>query len=131
GPPRQKLAVLPLRPGPYVDQKTADLITETLVTGLQTRPGIQILSMREIEVALGFEKQRQLLGCANDQSCLVEIGGSLGVDRVVSGSLGKLGHSLVFNVQLINIRSGVVERRFSNRIKGDSEEGFLDAVEAA
>jgi len=41
---------------------------------------------------LGFEQKKQLSGCT-DTSCMVAIGGALGVDKIVTGTVGKLGES--------------------------------------
>jgi hypothetical protein len=41
---------------------------------------------------LAFEKQRQMLGCA-DSGCIAEIGGALGVDYLVSGKVTRLAAS--------------------------------------
>lgn len=126
-----KIAVLPLKPGPGVDQKTADLLTENLVAEIQNRVGKRVLSAHEIEATLGFERQRQLLGCSEQSQCLTEIGGALGVDELVLGSIGRLGASLIINLQRVNMRTGITERRYSKRVHATSDEAFLDAVSAA
>ena len=38
---------------------------------------------------LAFEKQRQMLGCA-DTGCIAEIGGALGVDYIISGKVTRI-----------------------------------------
>ncbi len=52
----------------------------------------QIVTADAIRNMLAFEKQRQMLGCA-DAGCMAEIGGALGVDWLVSGKVTKLGAS--------------------------------------
>jgi hypothetical protein len=49
----------------------------------------QIVTSDAIRNMLAFEKQRQMLGCA-DSGCMAEIGGALGVDWLVSGSITRL-----------------------------------------
>ena len=41
--------------------------------------------------------------CTSDTSCLVEIGGALGVDYLVSGSVGKLGDAFVIILKLMDV----------------------------
>jgi len=128
---RRKVAVLGLKGGPGIAQSVAELVTETLVAGIQQRPGLKVISTQDIETALRFEQKKQLLGCADSAACLAEIGGSLGVEWIVSGTLGKLGNSIVFNAQVVDIRTGSVVQRCSSRIRGGTEESFLDAAEEA
>jgi TolB-like protein len=125
---KTKIAVLTLRNGPGVDAKITELVTELLVGSLQER-GIKVVSSKEVETAIGFERQKRLLGCAEDTSCLAEVGGALGVDRILSGTLGKLGGSLLVTLQVINMAKGSVENRYQTRIKAaKSEEAFIDAL---
>jgi TolB-like protein len=49
----------------------------------------QIITSDAIRNMLAFEKQRQMLGCT-DSGCMAEIGGALGVDWLVSGSVTRL-----------------------------------------
>jgi hypothetical protein len=49
----------------------------------------QIVTSDAIRSMLAFEKQRQMLGCA-DAGCMADIGGALGVDWLVSGKVTKL-----------------------------------------
>jgi TolB-like protein len=125
--PRTKVAVIAFKGATVADAKTADLLTDTFVATLQHLRGFEVLSSKDIEMALGFERQRQLLGCT-ETHCLAELGGSLGADYLVSGSLGRLGSSVVLNVESLNMRTNVVDQRFSRRFKAGEEEGLLDAL---
>ncbi|HEY6099741.1 MAG TPA: PEGA domain-containing protein, partial [Anaeromyxobacter sp.] len=48
-----------------------------------------VVTSEAIRSMLAFEKQRQMLGCA-DASCMAELGGALGVDWLVSGKVTRL-----------------------------------------
>jgi len=48
-----------------------------------------VVTSDAIRTMLAFEKQRQMLGCA-DAGCIAEIGGALGVDFLVSGKVTRL-----------------------------------------
>jgi hypothetical protein len=52
----------------------------------------QIVTAEAIRNMLAFEKQRQMLGCA-DAGCMADLGGALGVDWLVSGKVTKLAAS--------------------------------------
>lgn len=49
----------------------------------------QVVTSEAIRDMLAFEKQRQMLGCA-DTGCIAEIGGALGVDFIVSGKVTRI-----------------------------------------
>ena len=57
---------------------------------LDRMAAFQIVTADAIRNMLAFEKQRQMLGCA-DAGCMAEIGGALGVDWLVSGKVTRLG----------------------------------------
>jgi TolB-like protein len=59
---------------------------------LDRMQAFQIVTADAIRNMLAFEKQRQMLGCA-DAGCMAEIGGALGVDWLVSGRVTKLAAS--------------------------------------
>jgi TolB-like protein len=123
---KRTILVVPLHNGPGVDKGVADLVTETLCAEVQRQTGFRILTSKDVEAVLGVERQRQLLGCTENSSCLTEIGGALGAADVIHGTLGKLGSSYIFNLQLVNAGTGQVTRRFSTRSSSTSEETFLD-----
>src|SRR5262249_27792995 len=56
-----------------------------------------------------------------------EIGGALGVARVVTGSIGKLGNSYVLNLSLLDTKSAKVIERESRDAK--SQEELVGAAE--
>lgn len=49
----------------------------------------QVITSEAIRSMLAFEKQRQMLGCT-DAGCMVELGGALGADWLVSGKVTRL-----------------------------------------
>lgn len=46
--------------------------------------GVRVVTARDISVLLGFERQKQLLGCSDDGMCMAELGNALGVQGVLS-----------------------------------------------
>lgn len=114
---RQRIAVLDLRAVQGVSPGTATILTAIVVDDT-ARGGYDVISQADISAMLGFEKQKQVLGCAEDSSCLAEIGGALGVEFVLSGQVGQIGSRFHLSLQLLDARkSKVVSRvaRFSDR----------------
>lgn len=123
------VAVLTLEHKQGVTQDVADLLTENLsATVRETHRFSKVIGTKDIEQVLGFEKQKQLLACESS-SCMAELAGALGVDYVLSGTLGRLGSTWLFNAVLFNQRTGDAEARLSRKIKGTDEEALLEAVE--
>lgn len=123
-----KLAVVRLTPRGGIADQTAVLLTEALVAELRRQPGTTVLSDADIAAAIGLERQKQLLGCTDDSACLTEIGGALGVDRLVHGSIGRVGESLVVTITSIDPGSSRAMASVSERLRGSSDEIFLDAL---
>jgi len=123
---RVKMAVVKLAARTGVAQGTADLFTDALVGELRRR-GLQVLADSDIAAMLGVERNRQMLGCS-DATCLAEIGGALGVDRIVHGSVGRIGGSLVVNLSSIDSKRGVAVASATERLRSESDEAFLDAL---
>jgi hypothetical protein len=91
-PDRPRLAVLELSPGAGVEVSLSGPFTDAITAEVQARGYFDVISSRDIQALLGVERQRQLLGCADDaQSCMAELSGALGARFVLTGSLAKLG----------------------------------------
>ncbi len=140
-PAKMKIALLPLQGRDGVDQVLAAVVTEALAVELSNRPGLAVITPKDIEAALGFEKQKAKVNAAvaaqsgeevcTDNSCLQEIGGALGVERMVSGSIARLGSSWILTVQTFDSRKAQVLKRYFTRVSSNEMDALLDVVPAA
>lgn len=90
----------------------------------------QIVTQKDVATLLGFERQKQLLGCAEDgTSCLAELAGALGVDGLVLGDVTTLGAVTQLNIKVITARDGKRIANFSERVS--QEEDLFPAIERA
>ena len=86
----------------------------------------QIVTADAIRNMLAFEKQRQMLGCA-DAGCMAEIGGALGVDWLISGKVTKLAASAgvpetySLDLTLTNVRKAQRESSVIESARTESE----------
>jgi hypothetical protein len=124
-----KVALLPLTPLGGVPAETALLLGDTLAGELRRRPGVSVLTQSDLSALLGVEKTRQMLGCT-DSGCFAELGGALGADRIVHGSIGRVGDSLLVNLSALDPRRGTTIASESERLRGAREEAFLDVLPA-
>ena len=63
---------------------------------------VRITTPKDMAALLGIEKQKQLLGCPDDQSsCMAELAGALGADGLVTGQIARVGKSYQLNVKIL------------------------------
>ena len=129
-PKPTKLAVSEVEAGPDTDPKLAHFVTTLVTSALRERPSLAVTSQEDIKNLLGFQRQKDLLGCA-EASCLAEVGGALGVDQMVNGSLAKIGDSLVLVLRVIDVHHGQVLRDVTRRLRNASQDALLDALPGA
>jgi len=109
---RQKVAVLDVRAVQGVAAGTATILT-AIIAGDTAQGGYDVLSQADIGALLGFERQKKMLGCGEDSSCLAEIGGALGAEYVLSTQVGQIGSRFHLSLQLLDARKGSVVARVS------------------
>ncbi len=116
-PEGTKAAVIDLK-AHGVDKVVATNLTQLLSLELKKFKGLSVISRGEIQTMLRFQAEKQVLQCKSDTSCLVEIGGALGVDYLVSGSVGKLGEAHVIMLKLMDVHDAKVVHRSSQSLRG-------------
>lgn len=92
--------------------------------------GLQVTSSRDLQQLLGLERQKQLLGCADDgASCNAELSGALGVGALVTGNITHSGTGFIATVRVLSTRNGAPLWTGSERLK--SEDALLDWLDGA
>src|ERR1035437_4610302 len=86
---RPKLMVLELTT-PAADSQAASALTDAVATEVAARGFFEVVSAKDMQTLQGIERQRQLVGCADESRCLMELAGALGARFVISGQLGRL-----------------------------------------
>jgi hypothetical protein len=124
----RKLAVLDLE-AKGVDAAVTQTMTDVLSLTLKNLGVFDVVSHGEISQMLSFEQTKQLVGCRTSTSCIAELSGALGVARVVTGSIGRLGEDYVLYLVLIDSRTAQVVERESRTVKDVKE--LPQACEAA
>lgn len=122
-----RVVVLPLTALGGVPPETAQLLGDALAGELRRRRGVTVVTPSDVAAILGVERTKQMLGC-NDAGCVARIGGELDADRIVHGSLGRVGDSLVVNLSAVDPRRGDAPGSASRRLRGVGDEAFLDAL---
>jgi hypothetical protein len=95
-------------------------------------PGQRIYSGADIKALIGFKKQKAMLGC-EDSSCLAELGGALGAQEIVTGSLSFIAEDYVLVLRRMDVaKSSVIEEVTANVPKATTaklQEAVRDGID--
>lgn len=101
---RPLLAIDHLRPL-GVDSLDAGVLEEAISGAVQATGKARVLERFQIDKIL-HEQNFQKSGACEKSDCIVEVGQILGVDRIVVGSLGRMGATFSLNLRLVDITTG-------------------------
>jgi curli biogenesis system outer membrane secretion channel CsgG len=71
--------------------------------------------MQDILREQGFQQS----GACNTDACAVEVGQLIGVEKMIAGSLGKVGRTYTVNLRLISVKTGRIERSVTRDYAGE------------
>jgi hypothetical protein len=83
-------------------------------------------SRREIERSITSAEQN----CTGEEKCLTTIGKRLGVDYVVTGTVGSLGDNYVLNIKVVDVATSKSQRIQSDPLR-DSPDELIEGVRVA
>lgn len=129
-----RIAVLDPVASPEVPARPLAAFSQALVPELRKLEGVSAIGMAEVRDMLGFEYQRQMLGCEADDKCLAEIAGALGVDELVTTSLVLVRSSYAVTLKRLDLTKARVlqsESRTLERRDGEELLGFVGPAIAA
>lgn len=90
----------------------------------------KVVTSAEIATLLSIERQKQLLGCADEGSaCLTELANALGADATVSVQLARLED--VYSVQVKLLSSGDGHVLAETRAQGSDQNSLLEQLDLA
>ncbi|HEX9306471.1 MAG TPA: hypothetical protein VF894_03195 [Anaeromyxobacter sp.] len=127
--PRVKIAVTDIRSVQGVAPGTATILSDIVVSEV-ARAGYDVVSQADITAMIGFEKQKKVLGCSEDSSCLAEIGGALGVDFMLTGQVGQIGTRNRVSLLVVDTKKARVVAR-SAQFSDQDEDALVRAAELA
>jgi TolB-like protein len=117
---RLKVAVLEIRPI-AVEKPVAQLLSEVVLTQASRFKRLDVIGQSDVASMLGYEQQKKLLGCTDDSACMAEIGGALGADYVLVGTLGRIGSLLRADLKLVDAKRSRVVERFGESVDGGED----------
>lgn len=120
-----KLLVLDLAAN-GVPAGAARTLSEAVLGELHARSSGGVLGMSDVKALLGLEAAKQLAGCSESE-CIAQVGGAMGANLVISGSVGALGSARVLSLVLLDVAQAKVLAR-AQRKAGEDLAALADAV---
>ena len=117
----EKLAVLVLGTSDK-DAELADNITEVIIARVAQRGGAEIAGKEEFRARVGVESDQRAQTCLDDIGCLGRAAVSLGVRRIVAGSVGTRGKQYLFSLNLNDVETGKTDARVFRLVEGGVED---------
>ncbi len=123
-----RVAVMDPRSSGEIPPRHLAAFSQALVPEIRKLEGVSAIGMTEIRDMLGFERQRQMLGCSSDDNCLAEIGGALGVDELVAIELVLVGKTYALTAKRMDMRRARVIQSSSRQLDKRDGEELLNVV---
>lgn len=101
-PEKPKLALMELTASGGVEPSVATALGESIAVQVGQGGYFDVLSSKDVQTLLGFERQKQLLGCTEEGSCLAELAGAMGARFVMAGSVTRLGSAYQLTLQTLD-----------------------------
>lgn len=121
---KTSIAVLPLSSN-GISPSEALVLTDELLSVLVQSDVYTVVERGNMESILK-EQGFQMSGCTSSE-CAVEAGKLLGVQKMIAGSVGKLGTIYNINLRLFDVETGEIEQNISQKHEGSVEE-LLDVT---
>lgn len=119
-------AVLDLEAREGVSQNVVLMLSDYLRIQLFTTQRFTIVTRENMETILK-EQQFQLSGCTS-QECIVQVGQLLGVQKMFTGSLGKIGATYLITLKMIDVQSGKLEGVGTEQCPKCEEDALINAI---
>lgn len=118
---KEKLLVVDFELGAPELKQSATTLAEQLLTEFAKTGRFEVLGSSDVALMLGMERQKALLGCSADTSCLAELGGALGAPWMVSGALSRAGSVYRLDLKLLDTRKAKVQARVGRTVNSQEE----------
>jgi len=95
---------------------------DAIIAAAMQDPRFDLVSPDDIVTLLGFESQKQMMGCGGDSSaCLAEIGGALGARYLVYSQVSRIGSSWTLSLNLLDGERTRTIGRVAETCEGEDE----------
>jgi hypothetical protein len=120
-PKKETVAVMSLKGSSGITKDECELISDRLRVEFFKTGFVDVMErdqMSEILKEQGFQQS----GACSNEACMIEMGQILGVQKLVTGSIGRVGSLYLLNVRMIDIKTAKITQTVSEDVKGDLED---------
>lgn len=103
-----------------VDSSEVEVLQESMTSALIGTRRVRVMERAQVDRILS-EQGFQESGTCDVASCAVKAGQLLGVDRIVVGSVGRVGRTTTLNLRSVDVASGEVLGSSTRTVQGDLE----------
>ncbi len=128
-PQRTKTVVVGIQGRRGVDQDLARALSDVVQSVLNEDKSRVVLGRDDIAQVVALEAEKQAMGCT-DSSCLSEVATAMDADRIVTGTLDKVGSTFLITLTEIDARRLEPVARVEATLPAD-EGQLIDAVRRA
>ena len=107
-----------------VPEHFSKLLTDALRAEMFKYEKYRVMNRENMQEIMG-EQAFQASGLCDDNQCYVEMGEMLGVQKIVTGSLGKLGNTYSLTVKMIDVETGESDKIIPYRKKCAEDDLFI------
>ncbi len=118
---KTRVAVMDLQVKSGVDVEMAGILGDSLRASIYKADIFELMN-REDMVAILDEVKFQMSGACESTSCIVEMGGALGVEKIISGSIGLIGERYSVTIKLVDIATARNDVLITEYYQGKIEE---------
>jgi len=116
-PAKASVAVMDMEPK-GVPENEVSALSDRLRTELFRTGAFDVMErgkMQDVLKEQGFQQS----GACNTDACAVEIGQLIGVQKIIGGSLGRVGKTYTVNLRMIDVKTGRIERSVTEDYTGE------------
>ncbi len=110
-----------------IPQSLAESLQEHLESNLLNFSKYNVLSRNDMELILK-ENSLQMAGLCTEEECVVQAGHILGVKKIITGTISKVGNTYNVVLKLIDVRTAKLESSVNQKHSG-SIDTLLDIIE--
>lgn len=112
--------------GKSVSEVEASALTDRLRTEIINMGQVSVVERAEMDEVLR-EQGYQQTGCFTSE-CMVEVGKMIGAEKIVSGSISKVGSTFSINARIINVETGEIENSITYDLSGVIDELLISGM---
>ncbi|MBI4726832.1 hypothetical protein HY768_06365 [candidate division TA06 bacterium] len=127
--PKLTISVMDLNVTSGLSPQEVSMLTDKLLNEFVNTKFYKVVERSKRDEILK-EQGFQQSGACDQGACLVEAGQLLGVQKMVGGTIGKLGMMYVVELRVMDVKTGEIDQAFSRKYAGDVS-NLLDAMREA